>query len=75
MASVWSRFLSMLCGLFASGGRVLRQQMMAQSHGKNSVPEQGCRRKWPAMTSKLNDSTCDTLSPQKVTTPAYFDDA
>jgi hypothetical protein len=35
--------------------------MMAQSHDRNAAWEDDRRRKWPAMTSKLNDNTCDTL--------------
>jgi len=70
MCSVWSRWLPPLCGLHESDDRVLRQEMMAQSHDKNAVPEDGRRRKWPATTSKLNDNTCDTLSPQDFATPA-----
>jgi len=64
-------FLSSLCGLYESEGCVLRQQMMAPSHDRNAVPEDGRCRKWPATTSKLNDNSCDTLSPQYFTTPAY----
>jgi hypothetical protein len=59
-----------LCVLYESDGRILRQEMMAQSHDKNAVREDGRRRKWPATTSKLNDNSCDTVSPQNFTTPA-----
>jgi hypothetical protein len=44
--------------------------MMAQSSDKNAVREGGRRWKWPVMKSKLNDNTCDALSPQNFTTPA-----
>jgi hypothetical protein len=60
-----------LCGLRESEGCVLRQRMTAQSPDRNAAREGGRRRKWPAATSKLNDITCDTLSPQNFTTPAY----
>ena len=50
---------------------MLHQQMRTQSPGRNAVPEHGRRRNWPATTSKLNDDTCDTLSPQNFTKPAY----
>jgi hypothetical protein len=59
-----------LCGLYESDGRILRQEMMAQSHDKNAVPEDDRGRKSPATSSKLNDNSCDTLSSQNFTTPA-----
>jgi hypothetical protein len=45
--------------------------MMAQSWDWNAVRADGRRWKRPAMTSKLNDNTCDTLLLQHFTTPAY----
>jgi hypothetical protein len=60
-----------LCGLREAEGRVLRQSMMAQSWHKNAFREDCRRWGWPAITSKLNDNTCDSLLPQNFTTPAY----
>ena len=56
------RFLPPLCGLCECEGRVLRQQLMTQSHDRNAAREDDRRRKWPAMTSKLNDNKSDKLS-------------
>jgi hypothetical protein len=64
--------LPALCGLRESEGCVLRQQIMAQSPDRNAAREPGRRRKWAATTSKLNDNTCETLSPQNFTTPAQI---
>jgi len=63
--------LSPLSGLCECEGRVLRQQLMTQSHDRNAARKDGRRRKWPAMTSKLDDNTCDRLSLQHFTAPAY----
>jgi hypothetical protein len=63
--------LPLLCGLCEFEGET-ESTNDGQSHNRNVAREDSRRRKWPAMTSKLNDNKCDRLSPQNFTMPAWF---
>jgi len=62
------------CAASTNEGAVARQERCsgARSLQEMAAAGNGRCRKWPATTSKLNDNTCDTLSPQNFTTPAQI---